>query len=320
MPSIIIASDKSNSGKTMVRSVILSYLKSAGISVSTISSFSKIPSSVKEGLELSEAEIIPGFEDIDMKNMPDQYSQKISDLISKNSKKNILISESNSTDMNFNRNLAEASKSKILLVTDAKDNIDKIRSELGEYLVGIIYNNTPRHKVDSLKSEKQNDVISIIPENRFMVSSTVDQYVKHLKGKYLYESEKKNELVLNVLIGGIVLDWSVLYYESQKDVLALIRGDRPDLQLGAMQAGGNVKGLVLTKGIEPIEYVFYEAQKLEIPLILVDSDTHDTADKISGIVSKSIFDHPDKLNSCLSYFKDNMSQDAVDKALELNTL
>ena len=320
MSSIIIASDKLNSGKTMARSVILSYLKSTGISVSTISFFYKTPSSDRQIIDLPEVETIPGLEDIDVKNMPDKYLQKISDLISKNSNKKMLISESSSTDMDFNRKLAEVSRSKILLVTDSKDNAEKARSKLGEYLGGIIYNNIPRHRVDSVKSEKGDDVISIIPENRHMVSSTVDQYVKHLKGKYLYESEKKNELVLNILIGGIVLDWSVLYYESQKDVLALIRGDRPDLQLGAMQAGGNVKGLVLTKGIEPIEYVFYEAKKLEIPLILVDSDTHDTADKISGIVSKSIFDHPDKLSSCLSYFKDNMSQNAVDKALELTTL
>ena len=197
---------------------------------------------------------------------------------------------------------------------------NKAKEEIGDHLAGIIYNNISRHRIDLIRSGSGNELLSVIPENRHMISSTVDQYVKHLDGKYLYESEMKNELVLNVMIGGIVLDWSVLYYESQENVLALIRGDRPDLQLGALQAGGNVKGIVLTKGIEPIEYVTYEAKKLKIPLILVDHNTHETADKISGIVAKSKFDHVEKLESCLSHFTANISQGAVDKAMDLNTL
>ena len=319
MSSIIIVSDKSNSGKTMVRSVVSSYLKSKKISVSIIPSLHVLSPSQMESLELSGAEVVSGFDTIDA-NASDKDIGKISEIISSNSRNKMLICESNSTDMSHNRKIAEASNSKILLVSDSIDTAEKIRGELGESLAGIIYNNISRHRIDSVRSASDDGVLSVIPENRHMVSSTVDQYSKHLKGKYLYESDKKNELVLNVLIGGIVLDWSVLYYESQKDVLALIRGDRPDLQLGALQAGGNVKGLVLTKGIEPIEYVTYEAKQLRIPLILVDCDTHEAADRISGIVSKSKFDHADKLERCLSHFTDNLSQRAVDKAMDLNTL
>ena len=75
MSSIIIASDKLNSGKTMARSVILSYLKSTGISVSTISSFYKTPSSDRQIIDLPEVETIPGLEDIDVKNMPDNMAR-----------------------------------------------------------------------------------------------------------------------------------------------------------------------------------------------------------------------------------------------------
>ena len=320
MPSIIIASDKSCSGKTMVRSVVSSYLKSKGVSVSTIPSIHRSSQSDNKSLELPDVEVLSGFDAIDAEASSDKEIGKISEIISSNSSKKMIISESNSTDMNHNRKLAEASNSKILLVADSIEKANKSKEEIGDHLAGIIYNNISRHKIDLVRSGSGNELLSVIPENRHMISSTVDQYVKHLDGKYLYESEMKNELVLNVMIGGIVLDWSVLYYESQENVLALIRGDRPDLQLGALQAGGNVKGIVLTKGIEPIEYVTYEAKKLKIPLILVDHDTHETADKISGIVAKSKFDHVEKLESCLSHFTANISQGAVDKAMDLNTL
>ncbi len=320
MPSIIIASDKSKSGKTMVRSVVSLYLRSRGFLVSTIPAIHGSSESNKESLELPGVEVLSGLETIDTNAVSDKEIGKISDIILKNSNEKMLISESSSTDMSHNKKLAESSNSKILLVADSIEKVQKAKEELGEHLAGIIYNNISRHRIDSARPGSEDGVLSVIPENRHMISSTVDQYVKHLKGKYIYESDKKNELVLNVLIGGIVLDWSVLYYESQKDVLALIRGDRPDLQLGALQAGGNVKGIVLTKGIEPIEYVTYEAKKLQIPLILVDYNTHEAADKISGIVDKSKFDHMEKLKSCLSHFTSNLSQHAVDKAMDLNTL
>lgn len=322
MPSIIIASDKLKTGKTMVTSVFSSYANLKGISTSIMDSYYNDFSNFSTVPDWVEMDRISGIEGSIPEKISDKDIQDISKKISSASNQKLLITESHLVNIEDNKRIAEFSKSKVVMICDFNSDIKKIKEELGGVFGGIIFNNVPRHKVDILKSETSlnSGIISIIPENRNMVASTVDQYTDHLKGKYLYESERKNDLVLNVLIGGIVLDWSVLYYQSKSDVLALIRGDRPDLQLGAMQAGGNVKGLVLTKGIEPIEYVTYEAEKQRIPLILVNSDTHETADLISGIVAKSKFDHPLKLESCSDYFNKNLRQDVVDKVLDLTTL
>ena len=123
-----------------------------------------------------------------------------------------------------------------------------------------------------------------------------------------------------MLIGGIVLDWSVHYYSSKKNVIALIRGDRPDLQLGAMQSGGNVKSIVLTKGIKPIEYVVYEAKKQQIPLISVKTDTHETAQLIPELVSKSNFDHVLKLEKMTDLLLTNFDINNFKKSFDISTL
>jgi hypothetical protein len=81
-----------------------------------------------------------------------------------------------------------------------------------------------------------------------------------------------------------------------------------------------VHALVLTQGIEPIEYVYYEAKELEIPMILVSTDTHETMDLIPGIVDKAKFDHPRKLNHALKEFEANIRQEVVDKVLGQITL
>ncbi len=320
MNSIIVASEKPKTGKTMVSSVLCTYLQSKNIKVGAISSLfdpqdseSVIPDWLKD------IEVIPGI----LGKAPKKAS---SDLIGragleiKKLSKNSLITESHLKTLGENKELAESSGARLVYVCDKDSDIPSIKEILGPSLLGIIMNNVPRYQLESLKlsAQNSNSILGFIPENRYMVSSTVDQYVNHMNGKYLYESRKKNDLILNVLIGGIVLDWSVLYFKSKPDVLAIIRGDRPDLHLGAMQSG-NVKALILTKGIEPIEYVYYEAKKLEIPIISVETDTHETANLVEGIVDKSVFDHPQKLSKMVNEFEKNMNYDLVSNLLETST-
>jgi len=171
-------------------------LKSKGISVSIIPTLHDLSPPSKESLELSGVEVVSGFEAIDANATSDKDLGKISDVISKNSSKKILISESNSTDMDHNRKLAEASNSKILLVSDSIDRVEKIKSELGEHLSGIIYNNIARHRMDSIRSGDDDRILSIIPENRYMVSSTVDQYAEHLKENIFMNLTRKTNLCL----------------------------------------------------------------------------------------------------------------------------
>ena len=199
--------------------------------------------------------------------------------------------------------------------------MDSIAKYYGESLGGIVLNKIPRHRYEEiLKKYDPLPFLGYIPDNRYLVSNTVDQFAKHLDGEYVFDCQGKDNLILNVLIGGIVLDWSVHYYSSKKNVIALIRGDRPDLQLGAMQSGGNVKSIVLTKGIKPIEYVVYEAKKQEIPLILVKTDTHETAQLIPELVSKSNFDHVLKLEKMTDLLLTNFDINNFKKSFDISTL
>ena len=186
---------------------------------------------------------------------------------------------------------------------------------------GIVLNKIPRYRYEEVVNKYSSlPFLGYIPDNRYFVSNTVDQIAEHLDGEYVFDGDGKDSLILNVLIGGIVLDWSVHYYSSKENVIALIRGDRPDLQLGAMQSGGNVKSIVLTKGIKPIEYVVYEAKKQEIPLISVKSNTHETAQMISKLVGKSKFDHELKLKKMIELLSSNFDMGNFKKSFDISTL
>ena len=313
MSSIIVASNKKKAGKTSVASALSGHLNlnnSKSAILNTQSGDNKSNFSEELGLEI-----------INSSPLESGKISKFSEEIIKNSKDNVLITESSANDSKLNVEIAKKSNSKILYVASINEDLDSIIKYYGESLGGIVLNKIPRYRYEEVVNKYSSlPFLGYIPDNRYFVSNTVDQIAEHLGGEYVFDGDGKDSLILNVLIGGIVLDWSVHYYSSKENVIALIRGDRPDLQLGAMQSGGNVKSIVLTKGIKPIEYVVYEAKKQEIPLISVKSDTHETAQMISKLVGKSKFDHELKLKKMIELLSSNFDMDNFKKSFDISTL
>ena len=313
MSSIIVASNKKKAGKTSVASALSGHLNlnnSKSAILNTQSGENKSNFSEKIGLEI-----------INSSPLESDKISKFSEEIIKNSKDNVLITESSANDSKLNVEIAKKSNSKILYVASINEDLDSIIKYYGESLGGIVLNKIPRYRYEEVVNKYSSlPFLGYIPDNRYFVSNTVDQIAEHLDGEYVFDGDGKDNLILNVLIGGIVLDWSVHYYSSKENVIALIRGDRPDLQLGAMQSGGNVKSIVLTKGIKPIEYVVYEAKKQEIPLISVKSNTHETAHMISKLVGKSKFDHELKLKKMIELLSSNFDMDNFKKSFDISTL
>ena len=313
MSSIIVASNKKKAGKTSVASALSGHLNlnnSKSAILNTQSGDNKSNFSEELGLEI-----------INSSPLESDKISKFSEEIIKNSKDNVLITESSANDSKLNVEIAKKSNSKILYVASINEDLDSIIKYYGESLGGIVLNKIPRYRYEEVVNKYSSlPFLGYIPDNRYFVSNTVDQIAEHLDGEYVFDGDGKDSLILNVLIGGIVLDWSVHYYSSKENVIALIRGDRPDLQLGAMQSGGNVKSIVLTKGIKPIEYVVYEAKKQEIPLISVKSNTHETAQMISKLVGKSKFDHELKLKKMIELLSSNFDMDNFKKSFDISTL
>lgn len=137
-------------------------------------------------------------------------------------------------------------------------------------------------------------VLGAIPEDRRLLGVAVGEIAEHLGGRFLLgQEEGADQLVEHFLVGGWLMDEGTRYFETRTDKAVVIRGDRPDLQMAALATP--TKALVLTAGIEPIEYVLYEAQEEETCLVVVDQDTISAMEALGTIVESVRFDHPDKL-------------------------
>ena len=167
----------------------------------------------------------------------------------------------------------------------------------GDRLAGIVLNGVTKYKVREVKGrmvpklETQGiKVLAVMPEDRRLLGISVGQLVEHLNGTFLSLEEKSDELVEHFLIGGLILDWGVLYFERFSNKAVIVRGDRPDIQMATL--GTPTSCIVLTGGHQPIQYVSYEAMEEEVPLIQVETDTLSSAAALESIHEKASFDHP----------------------------
>ena len=142
-------------------------------------------------------------------------------------------------------------------------------------MAGVVINGLPKFRGEdvsnTLNSELETAGITLlgrIPDDRRMLAPKLGQVAEYLDGQFLSGEEKSDRLLDNFLIGGLVLDWGPFYFASRNNTGVIVRGDRPDVQLAAIQTE-TTRALILTKGVRPVEYVIYEAAQREIPIVVV---------------------------------------------------
>ena len=158
-------------------------------------------------------------------------------------------------------------------------------------------------------------VLGIVPEDRCLLGVSVSQLMAHLDGELISEEMEEDALVEYLMVGGLSLDPGEYYYGIHDNRAAIVRGDRPDLQMSALSAPGSTACLVATGGKVPIEYVRYEAEQEETPVILVQWDTLETMARLDSLLDSSSFNHPDKVRRSEELLKEHIDMEGLLHAL-----
>ena len=225
-------------------------------------------------------------------------------------------------DIKTNLDLAEETDGMIILIANYSDQIIKISKLYKDRLLGVIVNNVSKHRVWNIQNELvprlSKDKINFlgwIPDDRVLLAPRVNEVVSFLEGEYLTEEYNKENLLDNFLIGGLVLDWGPTYFSIHEKSGVIVRGDRPDVQLAALHTE-KTKAVFLTKGMKPVEYVYYEADQSKIPLITVPGNTHDVVEKLEDLQQNIEFNHKEKLEYMVNLVEKNISIELISDALE----
>lgn len=318
MPTLIVAGTSPGAGKTALTAAIADHLANAADGNRKVSAATGWGADGAQGLvralgDNAVSESLAG----DSGSVTD-VATKARSLIGTGE---VLVIEGKTGNHADNLALAEETDGLVLLVGTPADSILDAARSYGSRLAGVVINAVPKYQSHEIESrtvpelkQANINVIGWLPEDRRLLAPTIGLVAEHLSADIIINDEESDRLIDNFLIGGMVLDWGPFYFGSQENVGVVVRGDRPDIQLAALQTD-TVQAMVLTKGARPVEYVIYEATQRGVPLVMTDGSTEETTAQLEDLQDKIRFDHPEKLARMRELTSDALDLDALDAAL-----
>jgi BioD-like phosphotransacetylase family protein len=315
MATLIIASLSDRSGKTAIAAALASQLGSSESPVA-VGKATDADGDASASADASVfASLLPGSPAVS-----GAVGDIASNISSSAGESKIVIIEG-SSDAQSNLQLANATDGLILLIARYGEGVSAAAKEYGSRLAGVIINALPKYRAEDADGTIAEDLeaagvklFGSIPDDRRMLAPKLGQVAEFLGGEFLSDDDQSDRLLDNFLIGGLVLDWGPFYFASRKNTGVIVRGDRPDVQLAAIQTD-TTRALVLTKGIRPVEYVVYEAAQRGIPLVVVPGNTHDVAEQLEGLQPQVGFDHADKLARIVELVSEHIDVSALEDQL-----
>jgi BioD-like phosphotransacetylase family protein len=192
-----------------------------------------------------------------------------------------------------------------------------VYKEFGESLIGVVVNKVPestlkkvKENVDSLFGAAGIKVLGVIPENRAIFALSIGELAESIKGKILNDVEKANELVENYMLGALIVDSGLEYFGRKIHKAAIIRQDRPDMQLAALET--DTRCVILSGSHEPPMYnVLQKAESRGIPMIATEANTNDIIAWIEEALSKNRINQEQKLSKLADAVKSGIDLTAI---------
>ena len=192
---------------------------------------------------------------------------------------------------------AEALDARVLALAGYRRDLDGAdfagwRDALGDRLAGVLVNGVTRYLGSDARERLAPSLsaagvrcVGMIPEDRLMLSPTVEEVRAALGGEYVVDEGDIHRPLEYFQVGVMSLDPGRLRFGLYENNAVVVRGDRPDIQMSALDS--SIACLLLTCGTAPIEYVLYEAREEETLVMLVETDTLTTMAALNGATARA---------------------------------
>lgn len=225
------------------------------------------------------------------------------------------------------RSIVEALDARAIIVEGYSRELSQVKlnnsyRDWGEYLLGIVLNKVPRSQVESVRNEITSQrggdgikILGVLPEDRVLFALSVGELAEHLQGEILNCAEKSGELVENLMLGAMTVDPGPEYFGRKTNKAVVVRGERPDMQIAALET--SMRCLILSGNTTPIPAVRYRAEDKNVPIIVVKSDTMATVMAIENALNKARFNQEKKLPKLTEIMEKHFSFQTVYQGLGL---
>jgi len=191
--------------------------------------------------------------------------------------------------------LADLLDARILLVVKYESDSDVeglilFSQLLKQRVAGAIFNHVPQEQIEHLQEaiipllkEKDIPVLGAIPKDEILGAITLKELADGLGGQVLCCDNNMDDHIDpdKFIIGAMDVRNASRYFREMRDKVVITGGDRPDIQLAALQT--STKCLVLTGNLHPSSVIVDRARQVGVPIILVMDDTLTASEKIEEV-------------------------------------
>jgi BioD-like phosphotransacetylase family protein len=196
------------------------------------------------------------------------------------------------------------------------------KARLGDRMLGVVLNAVERSRQDFvldtvvpfLKS-KGVSVLAILPLERLFASVSVGELAEALQGEIICRPDLANELVENLMIGAMNVDAALTYFRRKLNKAVITGGDRPDIQLAALET--STKCLILTGNIRPNPLIVSRAEDAGVVMMLVKQDTMSAVQIAEQTFGKTRFHQEKKIERFQRMLAEYMDFEQLYEALGL---
>jgi len=189
-------------------------------------------------------------------------------------------------------------------------------------LLGVIVNKIPESQLQSVSDELSSrfakagiNVLGMLPEDRRLSTISIGELSEHIQGEILNNAEKSSELIENLMLGAMCVDSGLDYFGRKADKAVVIRDDRPDMQLAALET--STRCLIISGDTPPIHSVLYRAGDKGVPIIITKSDAGAILENITDAMSSARFHHEKKLPRLAEIMEQQLDLAAISNGLGL---
>jgi len=127
-------------------------------------------------------------------------------------------------------------------------------------------------------------VLGVMERDVLLGSVTVGELAEQLGARVLCCENMLGLLVEHFIIGAMNAQSAIRYFGEIPNKAVITGGDRPDIQLAALQTA--TRAIILTGNLYPSDVIIRRAQQVRVPILLVGGDTLSTVEEIERIVGR----------------------------------
>jgi len=175
------------------------------------------------------------------------------------------------------------------------------KARLGNRMLGVVLNAVDRNRKDFVLDvavpflqRRDIPVLAILPLERLFAAVSVGELAEALDAEIICRPDLKDELVENLMIGAMSVDSALTYFRRKLNKAVITGGDRPDIQLAALET--STKCLILTGDMRPNPLIVSRAEDAGVAIMMVKFDTMEAVQIAEQTISRTRFHQAKKID------------------------